>query len=154
MTKVTRFSRFLGLFACLSLLSACGGFGLFGGDDSAELDTLKADLADIEGVNPYLWRAALESLAALPISSTDSEGGVILTDWFINPDVANERTRVSVYVLDDDLRADAIDVNVVRQVLRDGRWVAASVQEGTELKIEDTILSRARELRIRVVEQD
>ena len=60
------------------------------------------------GVNAYLWRAALETLAFMPMAQTDTNGGVIVTDWYVNPNTPTERMKVTVTVLDQDLRADAL----------------------------------------------
>ncbi|MGL4541084.1 MAG: DUF3576 domain-containing protein [Polymorphobacter sp.] len=99
------------------------------------------------GVNAYLWRASLDTLSFMPMLQVDSNGGVIVTDWYINPQSPNERVKVSVNILDTDLRADALRVNVNRQELGAAGWVEASVRAGTVQKLEDTILERARRMR-------
>lgn len=132
------------------LLSGCGIFG--GGKDKSGRLVVKEDMTTAIGVNGYLWQASLDSLAALPISQTDSGGGIIITDWFIDPNVPTERLKVTVKISDRRLRADALDVLVYRQVMGDGIWVNAAVQEGTEKKIEDTILTRARALWIQTLD--
>ena len=74
----------------------------------------KADLAASRvttiGVNSYLWRASLEALSFMPLLQTDSNGGVIVTDWYANPNNPGERMKVTVTILDQDLRADALSV--------------------------------------------
>jgi hypothetical protein len=99
------------------------------------------------GVNSYLWRATLESLSFMPLAQADSAGGVIVTDWYSNPDNASERMKVSVTILDSDLRADALRVAASREVLQGGAWVAAPVQAATVQRLEDVILTKARDLR-------
>lgn len=124
-------------------LSACGG----GGDD----DRLRADMAASQvtsiGVNSYLWRASLETLSFMPLTQADSAGGVIVTDWYANPATPEERVKVSVSILDQDLRADALRVAASRQVLANGVWVEAPVQAATVQRLEDIILTKARDLR-------
>ncbi len=111
----------------------------------------KADLAASRittiGVNSYLWRASLEALSFMPLLQTDSNGGVIVTDWYANPNNPNERMKVTVTILDQDLRADALRVAASRQVMQNGAWVDAPVQAATVQKLEDVILTRARDLR-------
>ena len=111
----------------------------------------KADIAASKvtsiGVNSYLWRASLDTLGFMPLVQTDSNGGVIVTDWYINPQVPSERVKVTVSILDQDLRADAVRVAALRQVSQNGQWVAAPVQAATTQKLEDIILTRARDLR-------
>lgn len=99
------------------------------------------------GVNSYLWRASLDTLSFMPLLQTDSNGGVIVTDWYINPAAPTERVKVTVTILDQDLRADALRVATLRQVNQGGQWVAAPVQAATVQKLEDIILTKARDLR-------
>jgi len=83
----------------------------------------------------------------MPLTQADSAGGVIVTDWYANPQNPNERVKVSVSILDQDLRADALRVAASREVLQGGAWVAAPVQAATVQKLEDIILTKARDLR-------
>lgn len=99
------------------------------------------------GVNAYLWRASLDTLSFMPLLQTDSNGGVIVTDWYINPAAPTERVKVTVTILDQDLRADGLRVAYLRQINQGGQWVAAPVQAATVQKLEDIILTKARDLR-------
>jgi hypothetical protein len=99
------------------------------------------------GVNSYLWRASLETLSFMPLTQADSAGGVIVTDWYANPSNPNDRMKVTVSILDQDLRADALRVTASRQVLQNGAWVEAPVQAATVQRLEDIILTKARDLR-------
>ncbi len=99
------------------------------------------------GVNSYLWRASLDSLSFMPLLQSDSAGGVIVTDWYTNPKNPGERVKVTVMILDKDLRADALRVTALREVAANGGWTAAPVQAATVQKLEDVILTRARDLR-------
>ena len=99
------------------------------------------------GVNSYLWRASLDALSFMPLLQTDSSGGVIVTDWYTNPRNAGERMKVTVTILDQDLRADALRVTAAREVAQTGGWVSAPVEAATVQKLEDIILTRARDLR-------
>ena len=111
----------------------------------------KADLAASRvttiGVNSYLWRASLDALSFMPMLQTDSAGGVIVTDWYANPQNPGERMKVTVTILDQDLRADALRVAASRQVSQGGAWVDAPVQAATVQRLEDIILTKARDLR-------
>ena len=101
------------------------------------------------GVNSFLWRATLDTVVFMPVSSADPFGGVILTDWYTPPGSPGERFKLNVYILDRQLRADGLRVAVFRQI-RDpsGEWIDAPVNEQTSTALEDTILTRARELRV------
>ena len=122
-------------------LAACGG-----GGDRPRADLAASKVTTI-GVNAYLWRAALDTVSFAPIAQTDSNGGVIVTDWHVNPNLTTERVKITVAILDQDLRADALRVSVQRQQNRGGQWVDAPVEAATVQKLEDIILTKARDLR-------
>ena len=111
----------------------------------------QADLAASQvttiGVNSYLWRAALETLSFAPMAQVDSNGGVMVTDWYTNPNSPSERVKVTATILDRDLRADALRIAASRQVLQNGQWIDAPVAAATVQKLEEIILTRARDLR-------
>ncbi|MDH3661824.1 MAG: DUF3576 domain-containing protein [Alphaproteobacteria bacterium] len=98
--------------------------------------------------NPYLWQASLESLDFMPLAQADSRGGVIISDWYAPPETPDERFKVTVYIRDQALRADALKVAVFRQTKGKGGWVDAEVDKNTASGLEDNILKRARELRL------
>lgn len=140
-TSTPRLLKQLGLAAAMALaLAGCG-----------KKDRPKADLAASQvttiGVNSYLWRASLDALSFMPLLQTDSAGGVIVTDWYANPANPGERMKVTVTILDQDLRADALRVAASRQVATNGVWVDAPVQAATVQRLEDVILTKARDLR-------
>ena len=98
------------------------------------------------GVNSYLWRAAVDTLSFAPLITADSNGGVIVTDWYTNPAQPNERMKLTVSILDQDLRADALRVAAARQVNQGGAWIDTPVQAATVQKLEEIILGKARDL--------
>ena len=122
-------------------LTACGG-----GRERPQADLAASRITTI-GVNSYLWRATLDTLSFMPLVQTDSNGGVIVTDWYANPQTPTERMKLTVSILDQDLRADALRVAALREVNRGGQWVPAAVEAATTQKLEDIILTRARDLR-------
>ena len=113
---------------------------------SAKTDLPASNITQI-GVNSYLWRASLDTLSFMPLAQTDSNGGVIVTDWYANPQNPGERMKLTVTILDRELRADGLRVAAARQVAQNGVWVDAPVQAATVQKLEDVILTRARDLR-------
>jgi hypothetical protein len=132
--------RLIPLGVLAGCLAACGGGERPGAD-------LAASQVTSIGVNSYLWRASLDTLSFMPLAQADSAGGVIVTDWYANPAKPDERVKVTVSILDQDLRADALKVAASRQVMQAGTWVDAPVQAATVQKLEDIILTRARDLR-------
>jgi len=138
---MTRLSHKLALFALAGLtLAGCSR----NKDIPNELAPSKMTMI---GVNSYLWRAAVDTLSFAPLVTADSNGGVIVTDWYSTPRNPNERVKLTVAILDQELRADALRVAAVRQINQGGTWVAAPVAAATVQKLEDIILTRARDLR-------
>ena len=100
------------------------------------------------GVNTYLWRASLDTIKFMPLSSADPFGGVIITDWHSPEGVIQERFKMNVFILVRSLRADGVRVSIFRQVQeREGTWRDADVPVQTALRIEEAILTKARKLR-------
>ena len=129
---------------------ALAGLAACGGRERPTADLAASQVTTI-GVNSYLWRAALEAVSFAPLLQADSAGGVIVTDWYTNPQNPGERVKLTVSILDQDLRADAVRVAASREVNQGGTWVAAPVQAATVQKLEDIILTKARDLRRQAV---
>ncbi|MDE0779251.1 MAG: DUF3576 domain-containing protein [Alphaproteobacteria bacterium] len=121
-----------------------GDINLLGNSDSKNEDSNSGI-----GVNGFLWRASLDTLSFLPLSSADPFGGVIITDWYAPPESPSERFKVTVYILSRELRSDGVRVAVFHQK-RDDRseWLSAESGRNASTSLENAILTRARELRI------
>jgi Domain of unknown function (DUF3576) len=132
----------IAIIAALSITGACAKKN----QPLASADLAASRVTTI-GVNSYLWRAALDTISFMPLVQTDSNGGVIVTDWYVNPAITSERMKLTVSILDQDLRADAVRVAASRQVMQSGQWVDQPVQAATVQKLEDIILTKARDLR-------
>jgi Domain of unknown function (DUF3576) len=128
--------------ALAATTAACGNK-----EKPGRIADLAASKVTTIGINAYLWRAALDTVSFMPIVQTDSNGGVIVTDWYVSPNSPGERMKLAVTILDQDLRADALRVAASRQVLTAGQWSDAPVQAATVQKLEDIILTKARDLR-------
>ena len=101
------------------------------------------------GVNSYLWRASLDVVSFMPLASADPYGGVINTDWYVNPEKPDERFKVTIYILDTRLRADGLTVTVFKENKGpNGDWVEAPTSAQTATDFENSILTRARQLRL------
>ena len=119
------------------------GSRLFGNDD----EDAQAGGTGI-GVNSFLWRASLDTVAFMPIASADPFGGVILTDWYENPDQQGERYKLNIYILDRQLRADGLRVAAFKQMREKSGWRDVGLPADMALNLENAILTRARELRV------
>lgn len=130
-------------------LGGSDGILLLGTDrSSSRSSTAAADSGGGIGVNAFLWRATLDTLSFMPLSSADPFGGVVITDWYTPPGVTGERFRATAYIMGRQLRSDGVRVVIFRQEQqRNGNWVDSPVSAGTAGELEDQVLARARELR-------
>lgn len=121
------------------------GLLTLGGDDDEDSSASSNPL----GVNSFLWRATLDTIDFMPLASADPFGGVIITDWYEDPGAPGERFKVNALILDKTLRADGVKISVFKQQLMEGRgWTDIAVDPKLPRQLEDTILTRARELRL------
>lgn len=101
------------------------------------------------GVNSFLWRASLDTISFMPLTQADPFGGVIITDWYSPEESPGERYKLNVYILDRQLRADGLRVAVFKQRRSPaGAWQDVNVPGDAATKLEDAILTRARQMRI------
>lgn len=161
------------------VLSACEGAGYKPGQPELEADPIwregeerntifgkgglvlfntEEDKAGVEGgggigVNSFLWRASLDTISFMPVNSADPFGGVIITDWHAAPETPGERFKLNVYILGRALRADGVRVAVFRQIQDGNGWRDAPVAAKTDTRIEDAILTKARQLRRKTLNQ-
>ena len=122
-----------------------GSFNLFGGRSS---DKESSGASSGIAVNSFLWRAALDTVSFMPLSSADPFGGVILTDWYSPPETPSERFKMNIFILDRQLRADGLSVTIFKETEKNGVWRTATTENKTTINIENRILERARELRL------
>ena len=95
-------------------------------------------------VNGLLWRASLDTLSFMPLSSADPFGGVIITDWYSPPDTPEERFKVTAYILARTLKSDGIRIAVFRQARSEsGDWNNVPVNETVASDLENAILKNS-----------
>jgi len=122
---------------------------IFGGNVTLGLGGQESAGAPGVAVNSYLWRASLDTISFFPMAQVDAFGGVIITEWYSLPEAQDERYKLNVYILGRELRADGVRVAAFRQVRGvDGQWRDAPVADDTAAKLENAILTRARQMRI------
>jgi len=106
------------------------------------------------GVNAFLWRATLDTVSFMPLTSADPFGGVILTDWHSPAETPNERYKLNIYILGQALRADGVRVAAFRQLKNQNNdWQTVSIDPKAVTDIENSILTRARQLRSETADQ-
>jgi hypothetical protein len=153
---------------CLSFLINCSGTdffkaqeevqekpkpGLFSKDvkkgiSLSEILDPKKNQGVSANVNAFLWRASLDVLSIAPLISTDALGGTIITDWYINKNIKNQRIKITAFIKTSELRSDGIVVKVHIQNKEDGVWSDIMSNNKLKTQIEDQILNEARILRI------
>ena len=84
------------------------GFRLMGGDN-------KGTTYSFATSNP-LWRATLDSLDFMPLVSANYSGGIVVTDWYSENNTPEESIKISIRFLTNEIRADALDVNVFYKI--------------------------------------
>ena len=104
-------------------------------------------------MNALLWRASLDIASILPIDDIDVFSGTILTDWYSLPSNQNEKIKLAIFVLDKELRSDAIRVIVYVETRNGDNWEDSGIDNILATKLEDLILTRARELRASSINQ-
>ena len=92
-------------------------------------------------VNSFLWRASLDVLSIAPFQSTDAFGGIIVTEWFKKND---QQIKLTALIKSRDLRSEGI--NIKAYIKNNKNEISEDVT--LSRKIEDLILTKARELRI------
>ena len=98
--------------------------------------------------NAFLWRASLNVLSIAPLISTDALGGTIITDWYFNKNIQNQRIKITAFIKTSELRSDGIEVKVYIQNRKKDSWSDTLTNQELETKIENKILNEARILRI------
>ena len=125
-----------------SILGGEGGLDILGGKKPT-------DQGGGIGVNSFLWRASLDTLSFMPLASADPFGGVIITEWYSPPDAPQERFKLNVFILDRLLRSDSLRAAVFHQRHSpNGDWVDVPTEPKTATDLENSILTRARQLRV------
>lgn len=136
-------------FMAATLLTGCS---LFGGKNKARAEKAAATQAPAIGVNSFLWRASLETLNFMPLDQVDPFGGVIVTDWYASAEAPQERFKANVFILDTNLRADALKASIFKQTRSASGWEDTAIDADTARQIENAILTRARQLYIATVD--
>ena len=67
-----------------------------------------------------MWRATIEILDFVPLTSADYGGGIVITDWYNDTSKNNESIKIMVQFLSNEIRADGLKVIVYNRVCSDG----------------------------------
>ena len=108
--------------------------------DSQNLDNIN--------VNGYLWRATLNILSLAPLISTDALSGIIITDWYANKNIQNQRLKLTAYINTNELKSESINIKVEIQSFKNNSWSQPLTSNSLATQIEDSILNEARNLKL------
>ncbi len=169
--QATKFMRLGGLISLLllsiTLLTACSSLKIQPVEQPEEPVSILtgksggSKISDFMGsnelgaslpVNAILWRAALDIASFVALDDVDTFGGSIITEWHQPQDNPNERLKLTIFVVGRELRSDAIKVQAHVQNRNDGEWIDAGRDKDLSRKIENLILTRARELRASMID--
>ena len=103
---------------------------------------------DNVNVNGYLWRATLNKLSFVPLISTDALSGTIITDWYANKNIQNQRLKITAYINTNELKSESINIKVEIQSFKNNIWSQPLTSNSLATQIEDSILNEARNLKL------
>ena len=63
-------------------------------------------------INPYLWKASLETISFMPLASTDPFAGTIITDWYTDDSDSTKSIKITVRFLSNEIRSDSLKIIV------------------------------------------
>ena len=99
-------------------------------------------------INPYLWKASLETISFMPLSSTDPFAGTIITDWYTAETNQGERCKLNVFINGKDLKTDNLKVLSFCKILKNKQWVNMPSKTEENTKLENVILNGAKKLKL------
>ena len=99
-------------------------------------------------INPYLWKASLDTISFMPLSSTDPFAGTIITDWYTAEASQGERCKLNIFINGKALKTDNLKVSSFCQKLKNNQWVNVPTKTEENTKLENVILNEAKKLKL------
>ena len=100
-------------------------------------------------INPYLWKASLETISFMPLASADPFGGTIITDWYTSASNDNERCKLNIFINGSDLKTENLKVSSFCQIFKNQKWINTKTNMQNNFKIENAILNKAKKIRLK-----
>ena len=100
-------------------------------------------------INPYLWKASLETISFMPLASTDPFGGTIITDWYTSASNENERCKLNIFINGSDLKTENLKVSSFCQIFKNQKWINTKTNSQNDIKIENAILNKAKKIKLK-----
>jgi hypothetical protein len=126
------------------MLGNKASFNFLGGENKNSQQTSTVGMP----INPYLWKASLETISFMPLSSTDPFGGTMITDWYTVESALNERCKLNVFIKGLELKTENLEVLSFCQMLKNNQWVNMPSNINDNRKLENVILNRAKKLKL------
>ncbi len=163
-----KFFKILCFLSVLLILNACGG-NFFRGADARKVsadprERVKKNLEEGKGFrlnnaikdrvgrsgnfefasSNELWRASLDIIEFMPLTSANYSGGIIITDWYSNNTDPNETIKITIRFLSNEIRSDAIDINVFyKKCEANNKCVVQKNNKNIEAELRREILKKA-----------
>ena len=91
-----------------------------------------------------MWRASLDILDFMPLTSADYGGGLIITDWYSDQSNASDSVKISIRFLSNEIRADALKIQVFnKQCEKEVNCTVSQSNPKIESELKVAILKRA-----------
>jgi len=127
-----------------------GLFGKKGGLNLLSLGKEKSQSFSSIGIpiNPYLWKASLETIDFMPLSSADPFAGIIITDWY-SSEIQNERCKLNIFIKGLELKTENLKVSSFCQSFENNSmWVNKKINVENNIEIENAILNKAKKIKL------
>ena len=132
------------------LITGGGLFGkkasidLLGGDKESQQSSVGMGLP----INPFLWKASIETISFMPLTSTDPFAGTIITDWYTAEANFGERCKLNIFINGQELKTENLKVSSFCQILQNNQWVNMLSNNEDNIKLENAILNKAKKLKL------
>ena len=91
-----------------------------------------------------LWRASLDIIDFMPLTSVNYSGGIIVTDWYSADQSSNESIKISIRFLSNEIRSDALDIKVFnKKCLTPTNCVISEKNGNITIELKEKILKTA-----------
>ena len=91
-----------------------------------------------------LWRASLDIIDFMPLTSVNYGGGIIVTDWYSTDQSSNESIKISIRFLSNEIRSDALDIKVFnKKCLTQTNCVISEKSGNITIELKQKILKTA-----------
>jgi hypothetical protein len=97
-----------------------------------------------------LWRASLDVIDFMPLSSVNYSGGIIITDWYSNERSQNESIKITIRFLTNEIRSDALNIKIFTRKCKENLINCKIIESNKSLvaELKKEILKRATKFQL------